>query len=241
MSFLGKAFGTNTKGPAKVDYNTPGFNGGGLVGQFDGTNYNVSPTLGRDSAVGDVADAFRAFGDETGALRSTVAPGFNSLLAARLNDLNDMSRSAIGNLRENLSARRVLGSSFGQDTLTRANAEFSKQRDAVVADNFLKSLDANNKLLVQQYDAYNKQFQTKLSELNLEAGIASNLSSTTAQILAQNAQTQAKINQQDAEFNAKQNMETANGVGKFVGKVGEKFLGPSLDRAGTAFSNFLFA
>lgn len=213
MSFLSKIFGTNVSTPQPV---TPaGFKGGGLNGGFQGNDYVVGADANRTGAVNNVANTYSSLGDETGALRSTVAPGFNDLLKSRLTDLNNNASAAVGNLAQNLQSRRILGSSFGQDTLSRLQNTQQQARDSVIADNFQKSLAMNNQLLTQQYDAYTKQFMTGLNELNLEAGMASTLSSKASDILAANA----KLTEQANEFNAKANLNTATGVGQFFGQL----------------------
>lgn len=238
MSFLSNLFGNTKVTPGQVNpaqniapianYSPSGFTGGGLTGSFSGNNFGVSADAGRTGAVSSLANSFGAFGNATGDLRATVVPGFNDLLKSRLTDLGNQATSAIGNLRQNLQSRRILGSSFGNDTISRAQNTIQQQRDAVIADNFQKSLEANNQLLVQQYGAYAKQYQTGLDELNLEASTASGLTNTASQLMAANAQLMAKLNEQGSEFNSTINEKgaefnstmsnnQAGGFGKLVG------------------------
>lgn len=220
MSFLTDLFGkTKVDTPAPVVSPISGFKGGGLSGSQSGNDYVVSPDAMRTAQVGGVSGAFGQLGDLTGDLRSTVGPGFNDLLKTRLQSINDSAHKAVGDLRTNLQSRRVLGSSFGQDTLTRADAEFSRQRDAATSDSFLKSLEVNNELLKQQYSAYAKQYQTGLDELNLEASTASGLSSKASDIFAQNARLTASLTSSADQFNAKMSNDQAAGFGKFATKL----------------------
>jgi hypothetical protein len=219
MSFLSRALGTESAAPS-INYSPSGFTGGGLTGSYSGNNFSVTPDANRTGTVNSIADTYAKLGSETGDLRSTVAPGFNDMLKARLTDLDNQGTAAIGNLKQNLQSRRILGSSFGEDTISRANNTIQQQRDAVIADNFQKSLEANNQLLTQQYAAYAKQFQTGLDELNLEAGQASALNSTGSQILANNARTLSELNMKNDQFNAKMNFDTEAGIGKFLGGSG---------------------
>lgn len=230
MTALTNLFGSTKAASPQIQFNNvPAFSGGGLFGELNkdqgGGSYNVTADANRTGVVQSLGDVYKGLGDITGTLRDTVAPGFNQMLTSRLNDLSDIAHSAIGNLRDNLSARRVLGSSFGMDTLSRANAEFGRARDAAIADNFLKSLQMNNALLTQQYEAYAKQHQTALNELNLEGGIASDLSAKSANILAENARTQATLNEKNGEFNANMSNNQASGLGGFLGRVGGSFFG----------------
>lgn len=206
MSFLGGD-------TPKAQFSPIGGSGGGLTTSFSGGglgggSYSVTPDANRTAAVGEVANTYSDLGNLTGGLRGQVTPGYNALLDTQLNTIDNSARKAIGDLRTNLQSRRVLGSSFGQDTLTRANAEVAKTKADVQATNFLQSLDANNKLLQQQYDAYSKAANTGLSELNLEAGVANGLISSTNKVLSDNAQ-----------FDAKMEAQSQAGAGKFFGTV----------------------
>lgn len=220
MSFLTNMFGdTKVDAPAPVTSTIAGFSGGGLSGTQNKTKYLVRPDAMRTGTVGDLSGTYGTLGDITGDLRATVAPGFNDLLRTRLDSINDSAHKAIGDLRQNLQSRRVLGSSFGNDTLTRAEAEFGRVREQATADSFLKSLDVNNQLLQQQYKAYSDRFNTKLAELNLEGGIASQFASKASDIFAANAQLTSKLSEQANEFNAKMSNDQASGLGSLLGKA----------------------
>lgn len=200
----------------------PAFSGGGLLGQVNSSGIGmITPNADRLNTVAGLTGAGQEAANTFGDLYNTVKPGFNDLLSARLNQFNDSARSAIGDLSQNLSARRILGSSFGQDTLTRARSEFSRQRDNIVADNFLKSLDAQQQLTKEKFNASIQAFQPKLNELNLESTLAQQLGSQGAQMLAQNYQ-----------FNAQQTT-AANAAG--LNSLGS-LLGTGLGLAKSAFT-----
>lgn len=195
-----------------------GFNTAGLGTTFNGNSYNLteSPQLqgdlaGVQTAGGTAADTFQN-------LYGTVAPGFNQMLQSRLADLSGQARAAIGNLSENLAARRILGSSFGQDTITRAQAEFAKQRDATIADNFLQSLDAQRKLTMDQFNTRTAQFQSGLNQLNLESALAAQLTNQATSTLSQNAQLNAKLQ-------ASTNQGIGSLIGTGIGLVAAPFTG----------------
>lgn len=220
MSFLG--IGDTPKINAKPS----GFNAGGFMmqpGSLGGPD-SLVPTAERSGLVTNIGDLYGQQGDLLGGLRSTVGPGMNDMLKARLAQINDSANSAIGNLRQNLDSRRVLGSSFGQDTLSRAGAEFSRQRDQATADNFMKSLDINQQLITHEYQARRSQFQTGLDELNLESGIASQFNSTANKLMADAASAQANL---DAK--------SATGAGSFFGGLAQKFGGPIASKLGSMF------
>lgn len=221
MSFLSAITGNGDAhvNAPPVTFTPPNFTGGGLNGTFSVNRYGVTPDATRTGAVDDLSNSYTQLGDQTGALRDTVAPGYNDLLKSRLTSFNNNAASAIGTLNQNLQSRRVLGSSFGQDTITRAQNQFNQSRDQIVSDNFLQSLNTNNQLLNQQYSAYSQAANTKLNELNLESSLASTLGSKSADLLNQNAQTEAKLSEDAAKSNATNSISQANGFGNFIGKV----------------------
>jgi hypothetical protein len=217
MSYLKSIFtGSNAKA-APVNFTNPSFSGGGL--NWNGDNFSVTADANRTGVVNDISSNYRDLGNNYGDLRSMVAPGFNDMLKARLNSFGDTATKAIGDLRQNLQSRRILGSSFGQDTIGRLNAEFGRQKDTIVADNYLKSLDASTQLLKQQYEAWNQAFQTNLAELNLEAGVAQQMGSKGADILAQNARTTATLETDVNKANNAADIGLASGLGGFAGRA----------------------
>lgn len=201
MSFL-------TGDAPKVEFTPIGASGGGLNTSFGGGKYTTSADATRTAAVGGVTATYDDLARQSAGLGAMVAPGYNDLLSAQLGDINNQAHKAVGDLRTNLQSRRILGSSFGQDTLARAEAEFSKQRKDTIAQTFLSSLDARNKLLQQEYQARTAGAMTGLNELNLEAGVANGLIGSTNAIMAENARADAKA-QAAAEA----------GAGKFLGTV----------------------
>jgi hypothetical protein len=219
MSFLKSVFGGEKVDAQPVKSTIPDFSGGGLSSIQNGNTFAVTPDATRLGVVGGLSDTFKNLGDITGSLRDTVAPGFNDMLTARLGQINDTARSALGNLSDNLRSRRILGSSFGEDTITRAQSEFARQRQQATADNFIQSLQQNNSLLKQQFEAYTNAFTTKLGELNLEANLASGISSKAADIFAANAQTTAKLQEDASKSNVSNDINLASGLGSFLGRV----------------------
>jgi hypothetical protein len=195
-----------------VTPSTPSFSGGGLLGSSGSGQGVVTANAARNDVISGLSGAGETAANTFGNLYETVKPGFNDLLSARLNSFNDSARSAIGDLAQNLSARRILGSSFGQDTLTRGRAEFNRQRDNIVADNFLKSLEAQRQLTADQFKARIAAFQPKLDELNLEASLAASLGLAGSKAIADAAQFNAK-NQNAANAAGTTGLWSAIGTG----------------------------
>jgi hypothetical protein len=208
---LNKLFGGKS-GSAQApiqNFRPSGFNAGGLGAKFgaDG-NLTITPTAERLGLVRGVSDTFGNLAGEFGALRGRVAPGVSDLRTARLAEIEDARSSAIGNLRENLARRRVLGSSFGQDAISRAEAEFAGARDKVAAESFLQEFELTNQLIQQEAGAARAAFQTNLDELNLQADVATKLAGNATGALAGNARVLAELNAREAA-----------GAGKFFGQT----------------------
>lgn len=171
---------------------------GGLTTTTTPTGVAVAPTAQRLGAVGGLARTFGQQAQALGGLREQVAPGFGRLTSARLQEIENARRQAIGNLRENLARRRVLGSSFAQDAITRANLEFAQQAEETAAESFVQELQLTNQLINQQFEASRGEFQTQLNELNLEAQLGQQFAAQGTQVLTALAQEQANIIQSTA-------------------------------------------
>lgn len=209
-----------------TNFQPTGINAGGLATSIDGNgNITVAPTAERMGLVKNVASQFGDQANQIRILRDSVAPGYSALRASRLGEIESARQNAIGNLQENLARRRVLGSSFGQDAITRAESEFAGQRDRVAAESFLAELEATNQLINQEFATRRSEFQTLLDELNLEADLATKLSAQATDALSKNAQVLSALNAQEAA-----------GAGKFLGQTIQPLSKAVGDAAGKFFS-----
>ena len=202
-AFLGKS-----DKPTNVleNYRPTGISSGGF--NFGGRDtITGGSTAQRLGFVGDISNLFKSQAGEIRSLRPQVAPGFSALRTAlggvqqaRLGQVETSRQRAIGDLRENLSRRRVLGSSFGQDALSRAEAEFSQEKDRITkeigleqAQTTLQELEMTKQLLGEEFNLSRASVQTFLDNMNLEAEIATKLAAGATGALASNAQAQAQI------------------------------------------------
>lgn len=188
---LSRLFGGGGRSPsAALNIPTsPRLDAGGLRFR-DG---RVTTTGERRGLVGGLAATFPEQAEELARLRGLVAPGFGALTRSRLAGIGDVRRRAIGNLSENLQRRRVFGSSFGQDALSRAEAEFAREEDRVRAESFLEELNLTTQLLEREFETRRGEFQTRLDELNLQAEVGGNLSQVASAQLQANARLKAEL------------------------------------------------
>lgn len=97
--------------------------------------------------------------------RAGTTPGFGALTAARVQSAKDAGAAGISNLRGDLARRKVLGSSFASDALSRAELEVGKAVGEAKAQSFLEELDAMTKILQQEYSTITGALQVNLAEL----------------------------------------------------------------------------
>jgi len=204
---MSKRANKGLSGAAK-DFKPVNFQGGGLGGTFKNNQFNVAANENRQGVTNVLGGTFGAQGQALGGLRSRIAPGFSNLRRVRLRDLENRRRRALGDIRENLQKRRVLGSSFGSDALARADAEFAQSADRINAESELQEIGTSQELIGQEFAAKTQAVQTALDELNIQADMAAKLSSQASGVLQQNAQ----LKEQVAANNAK-------GIGQFFGSV----------------------
>lgn len=193
-------------------------------------NFRGGGVGNRGRLVGQLSETFGSQADELAGLQSLVEPGFSDLRQSGLNQIEDRARRATGNLRENLSRRRVLGSSFGQDALSRLESEFAREEADFTARSLLQELDATRQLIGDKTAARAQQFQTRLNELNLQAEIASNLASGATNALSANARTQAQLAAKEAQGRGS---FFGNLIGTAAPIVGGLFGGPAGAAAGS--------
>lgn len=211
----------------KLDPGFAGINAGGLesfftkTGKFGNIGINVSPE--RAGLVSALSQRFGARASEFGRLRDLVSPGFGKITESRVQAVETARRRATGDLREGLARRRISGSSFGADTLARAEKEFGQAEADVRARSFLEELDASTRLLELQSNAQLAQIQTFINELNLEADIALRLSGQMSAALTANNNLLAQLA-----------LGNAQGIGAFGAFAFDKIFGDTalLDRFG---------
>lgn len=231
---------TGLLSPRQGGYQPPplGFSGGGLTGNQTPSGFKVTASPGRTSLVSDIGSAYGTQADYWKNLASTLTPGFGALTqrlssanqaltTSALNTLENSRQAAIGNLRENLNQRRISGSSFGEDSLTRAEAEFSKQKQDVLAqqqaneaniqaNSYLQELNATNQIMQQSFTASQNALASSLNEMNLEAGLASQLGAQSYNTLSQNAQFTKELSMLDIQSRNQLYGDLAYNIGTMI-------------------------
>lgn len=235
MSFLGNLFNppqiqAPTVQSPTVNFSPPNFSGGGLNATFGNNGYTLGSSGGRNTAVGNVSSTFQQQANALGGLANQWAPGSSALRSSLMSSLQANRSQAMGNLRDNLAQRRILGSSFAQNSLANADQTYQQQTQQIMSQTYLQELSAQQSLTNQQYSAATQGYQTGLSEMNLEAGLAAQLSqgATSALVSAANTQAQLQLkaslaNAQNSltaqQYNGNQDASYAQGFGSFLGSL----------------------
>lgn len=217
-----------------------GFDAGGLSARLGANGVSVTSSNDRLLQLGKLAALFPQQASEIAALKARVAPGMSELRAARLGEIENSRARAVGNLRDNLQKRRVLGSSFAQDSLANAESEFAQQKSKVAGESFMQELEATNQLMTQEYEARAGEFQTWLGEMGLQASLAAELSAQFQSEANKNMQLKASLLAELANNGAAQsgaNMRTLADLSAKSDAASGKFIGDLIAPVASAFGS----
>jgi len=178
MSFIKNIFGKSGAEKRLGKFEPAGFSGGGLSGALDkGTNtFNLERGPERGSAIDDLVSGFRDRASEFRGLRDRVRPGFGELTRTRVEAIRTAGARTVGNLREELTKRRVLGSSFAQREVTATESEFARQEELSRAESKIQELSMTAELIDEEFDSTIAGLGTVLEELKFETSLAAQLS-----------------------------------------------------------------
>jgi hypothetical protein len=237
MSFVGKAvqgitntiFGSN-KGSQQAalapaqGYRPYNFSSGGYTGTLNpNTNtYNLTSNPFLTNALAGLKSAYGTANSNLASLLPQVQAGTGLLTNAAANAFNlartklgQARQAAIGNLQQNLSNRRMLGSSFADNALSNANADWAQssndlasQEAQTQAQNYLQELNATHQLMTEQNNNNVSSAQDLLNQLNAEGNLGAQMASGLSGISANNAQLQSQL---IAQMNA-QNQANRGGI-----------------------------
>lgn len=175
-------------------------NAGSLNASFNpGTNtFEVTPGAARSSAIGGINTASQGLANDLGGLLDRIRPGFSDVRQSRLAAIENNRRRTLGNLRDNLSRRRISGSSFALDALSRAEAEFARQASDVEAQSILEELDATASLLTRKTEAEVAGLQALLNGMNFDVETGRSLITSASNLLNENNRLLADLAARDA-------------------------------------------
>lgn len=185
--------GSDFKPPTTIQSSSPAFL---LTSAFNNSSGEVTTSLSRTGTFPQRAfdERFPRILADIDAARGLFRPGFSQLRQSRLAQVSNARDRAIGNLRENLRRRRVLGSSFAEDAIIRAEREFGQAAAATEAQSFLEELEATQQLIGLESNQLFNALNRELAEL----GVVANFATSTADLFSRNAQFEAQLAAQEA-------------------------------------------
>ncbi len=200
---------------------TPGF-----TGIFQDGNFNLTRNPLFNQALSGLSGGFQQQADF---LRSDilpqVEPGIGGLTTSRLAQIEDSRRRAIGNLRDNLARRRVLGSSFATDAIARAEVEFARESERVAAESFLQELDLKTQIAERAFQLEQQKFQTNIEQLNFEGELGARIAESATRAEAANNAALSELLAGLAQAEANVLSASAQGTGDFIGDILTSLLG----------------
>lgn len=200
--------GIRPKEEKKKGFETPG-----LTANVIGEQATIGRTPELTGLLNTIQSRQAQLGTDIGGLIPQVAPITGRITQSGLEQVESRRRQAIGNLRENLARRRVLGSSFAADAIARTEAQFAKEASDVAARGAMAELQLTMDLLQKQAHSEISGLNTMLSQINLEAGLGAQLSGAATQAVL----TALQLQQQQAQFEAQQEQAEAAGLGTAIG------------------------
>ena len=150
-------------------------------------------TLVRRPGTENLIGQTRRIGEILEERRGEIRPGFGRLTAARVQAVQNRRGQAIGNLRESLSRRNILGASFAQDAITRTELEFAQEEEKVRAESFLEELQLEQQNLKQQFEIIGTQLDQEFRELQTSAQFLANVDQKKLKDLANTANVERSL------------------------------------------------
>ncbi len=182
---------------------------GGWTSFSPGSNTLSFKTPYANAAVNKLNDTFQQGAQAFGALGATVQPGFSLFRQAGLQSIENARQQTQSNLQQNLAQRRVQGSSFGNSSISNANADFAEKSANFIASSYLQELSASMATTQAQYDMSTKGYAAVLQEMNVNDALAAQMSSTMAGVMASVGETQSSLDLSAAQTNAQASVAQA--------------------------------
>ncbi len=175
-----------------------GFSSPGFDATFEDNRFTLTRGAEGQTAIDDIRRLSGERAAEFRGLREDVKPGFGRLTRARVETIRNTGKRVVGNLRESLSRRRVLGSSFAGREIASQEAEFGQQEERARAESFLQELALTGDLIKEEFAGSLESIQQILQQLNFETTVGANLAANASGLLNQNiiAQAEARAAQQ---------------------------------------------
>lgn len=202
-----------------------GINAGGLQVTPTGNTVTTTADPSRTNLVQRLGAAFGQGGEQLGGLVSQLDPATGKVTSSIRESFGARLRAATGNLRENLSRRRILGSSFANASLAQLEGEFARAEAEALAQAEFSGIQAQANLIGVQADLSAKEFATQLQNLNVETDAAVRIATGVQSAVSQASQAGASAAAQSAA-----------GIGNLVATIATAPVTSGGSLIGSAFS-----
>lgn len=172
------------QGLLPVSYTGPGH----FIGFDSGGNITMNRTGEAQGFMDKLLSGMATDEAGFGSLLSQIAPGFGRLTMARGQEIDNARDRAVGNLREQLAKRRVLGASFANDQIGSLERQYMLDKDKALAESIVQEMEMTNQVIQARSEARNKAISTGLAEIQFETGVGAQLTQSVSANL-QNLQT----------------------------------------------------
>lgn len=226
MSFVKSLFGGKSRAEKQLEQFRPvNFRSSGLSGNFNkGSNtFSVSRSAGVDSSLSNLVQGLRGRSNEFAELRGEVRPGFGRLTQSRVDAIRNAGSRTVGNLRQELGRRRILGSSFAEREIASTEATFAQEEERARAEAGVQEIALTGELIQREFAGAIEAAQALIGQFNFESSVAASLSTNTTNALNANLTAQAQA-AAAAEGGASEFLGTVIGafskpIGKFLDKI----------------------
>lgn len=162
-------------GLTPTSYAGPGYN----IGISSGGNINMARTGETQGFMDRLGAGMDTDEGAFGSLLSQLTPGFGRLSSARAQDIRNAASKAIGNLKDNLGRRRVLGSSFANDQIGSVERQYALDEERVKAEALVEELKMTNEVINSRSAARNQALTTAFSQIQFEGDVGQKLLQST--------------------------------------------------------------
>jgi len=170
-----------------------GFRGGGMSLRRNGDVLTLNPSKEGRTALQGIKRANLNAGSQYALLGKKIRPGFGLLTNAMVRAIDTRRRATTSDLRDQFARRRLSGSSFASDALSRTEAEFANLEKQARAEAFVQEMKMTQENIALVAQARSNAFTAMLSQLNLEGKMAAEIAIAGQNTLSGLAQAQAQI------------------------------------------------
>lgn len=223
MSFVKSLFGGKSRAEKQLEQFRPvNLRSSGLSTDFNRTTNTLS--LDRsgavDASLSNLVQGLRNRSTEFRNLREDVRPGFGRLTQSRVDAIRTAGSRTVGNLRQELGRRRILGSSFAEREIAGTEATFAQEEERARAEAGVQEIALTGELIQREFAGAIQAAQSIINQFNFESSVGASLATNTTNALNANLTAQAQA-ASAAEGGAGDFLGTV--VGAFAEPIGKFF------------------